>query len=75
MIAEIMSEGALHSSATEGSDGFEESNVYIDLGDDDPENIDKALRNLVLEAIGNSFSEKGAGELEALLAEFKAVFD
>eukprot|EP00177_Eucheuma_denticulatum_P008814 GFKZ01016009.1.p3 GENE.GFKZ01016009.1~~GFKZ01016009.1.p3 ORF type:complete len:172 (-),score=27.08 GFKZ01016009.1:3459-3974(-) len=40
IIGPLKHNGVFHSNASEGDDGLDESRVYIDLGDDEPEVID-----------------------------------
>lgn len=74
-IASIMKTGVYHSTATEGDGGLEDTQVYIDLGDDDPQVLDEALKKRVDEAKQNGMTQRGAEKLTSLLDEFKQVFE
>lgn len=74
-IAAMMRGVVFHSSANEGDDGLEDSNGNIDLGEDEPQEVKNALKNLVKEAEKNGMSQGGTTHLSELLMEFKSVFD
>ncbi|CAN8071777.1 unnamed protein product [Agarophyton chilense] len=74
-IASIMKSGMYHSTAAEGDDGLEDTKVYIDLGEDDPQVLEDTLKTRVQEAKQNGMSAQGVQELADLLHEFKSVFD
>lgn len=44
-----------HSSCGEENDYLEDDNIYIDLGDDDPSELEAALKNLVIKAAKMDF--------------------
>eukprot|EP00737_Agarophyton_chilense_P000949 gb/GEZJ01001057.1/.p1 GENE.gb/GEZJ01001057.1/~~gb/GEZJ01001057.1/.p1 ORF type:complete len:583 (-),score=92.79 gb/GEZJ01001057.1/:1849-3597(-) len=74
-IASLLQSGTFHSSATEGDDGLEDTNEYIDLGDDDQSVIDEGVSNLVDKAKENGMSENGIVKLANLVEKYKQVFD
>ncbi|CAN8061292.1 unnamed protein product [Agarophyton chilense] len=74
-IASIMRAGMYHSTAAEGEDGLEDTKVYIDLGEDDPQVLEDTLQKRVQEAKKNGMSTQRVQELANFLHEFKSVFE
>lgn len=63
-----------HSGGGADADMLEDSDVYVDLGDDPKEDLDQALKKKVDEAISNGLSSDGGARLTALLSRYKSVF-
>ena len=59
--------GTYHSHGGEEADALDDSDVYIDLGDDPEEELDAALEKSVLDAEENGLSEQGVGKLRRIL--------
>lgn len=75
-IAALVSEGIFHSDeGGEEVDALDDSSVYIDIGDDPPEERDAALEVSVQEAQQNGLSEKGADELRSIIDKHRQIFD
>ena len=62
-----------HSQGVDEEDHLEETDIYIDLGDDPQEGLDEALMNMAPEAKGNGLSEKGCQKLERFLVSCRKV--
>ena len=62
------------SAAGVDDDMLEESDVYVDLGDDPNQNLDHALTAKVGEAVSNGLSPSGRVRLTELLSRYKSVF-
>ena len=56
-------------------DALDDSDVYVDLGDETPEELETALNKMLLEAKTQGISETGQRRLEKLLQEYKSVFE
>lgn len=63
-----------HSSAGTESDRLEDSDVYVDLGEDCPEKLTAAITEMVTQAKGNGLSATGTTRLEGLLSTYKSIF-
>ncbi|CAN8072130.1 unnamed protein product [Agarophyton chilense] len=75
LICALTQRGVFHSHASEGNDGLENAEVYTNLGDDEPEVIDRALQWGMEEAREKCMSAEGVEELISLIEEFKPIFD
>lgn len=64
-----------HSSQGEDDDNLDESEVYIDLGEDSEEERDKALQALVQNAKQQGLSARSVERLTTLVQKYKSVFD
>ena len=77
----LLRERAMASSSTFHSQGgfeddyLEDSNVYIDLGDDPLDDLRAALALRVVEARAEGMSAEGCNELSELLKEYEQVFE
>jgi len=63
-----------HSQGATEEDKLEDSDIYIDLGDDPEEALDKALADRIQQARANGMSEDGCRKLSLLLEENRSVF-
>lgn len=64
-----------HSQAGAEQDNLDDSNVYVDIGDDPEEDLDAALAERVGQASRNGMSDKGTKKLAVLLHKHKQVFE
>ena len=64
-----------HCDAHGEEDHLEESDVYVDLGDDPVEELRSELAKRVEEARQNGISERGAARLSDLLNKYESVFE
>lgn len=55
-------------------DGIDESDVYIDLGEDTEEELQAALNSLVQQAQENGLSSQGLSTLRQILLKHRKVF-
>ena len=67
--------GSTFHSQGEGKDDLDHSEIYIDLGEDVPEDLTNALTERVKDARKNGMSESGCKQLGNLLDKYKAVFE
>eukprot|EP00171_Calliarthron_tuberculosum_P002686 IDg2686t1 len=63
-----------HSHGGAEYDTLDESGVYVDLGEDTPEELDEALMKIIADATENGLSEAGVSRLRNLLHKFRKVF-
>ena len=66
--------GTFHSERGMEQDMLEDSDVYIDLGEDSPKDLDSALEARVQDAQNCGLSKKGAERLRELLGKHKNIF-
>ena len=64
-----------HSRGDEGSDFLEETDVYVDLGEDTPEELDAAIEKQVAGARAEGMSEEGCARLSKLLQVYRSIFE
>jgi len=63
-----------HSEGGAEEDFLEDKDVYVDLGEDSPEELEEALADMVAQARANGISDAGAARLENMLKKYP-VFD
>lgn len=68
-------DGMFHRDRGEEDDMIDPVQVYINLGDDPPEALDKVLAAKVRKALENGMSPNGAEKLEQLFKEHRSVFE
>ena len=66
--------GTYHGHSGEETDALDDSDVYIDFGDDLEKELDAALEKSVLDAEKDGLSEQGVEELRRVLQERRSVF-
>lgn len=72
-LAKFIREGIYHHQHAD--DGYvSDEDIYIDLGEDMPGEVELALQKKVTEAKANNLSSEGVTELQALLREFTEIF-
>ncbi len=54
---------------------MEDSNVYVDLGEDPEADLSAALRKRIREARDCGMSPEGLQKLESILKRFRTIFD
>ena len=64
-----------HSDCGTEEDMLEDSDVYVDLGEDSPEELDMALSERLSEARKSGLSDIGAQKLKNIIDKHKQVFD
>ena len=64
-----------HSHRGTEEDKLEDSDIYIDLGEDVPEDLDVALAARVEQACANGMSIEGAKKLADINQQHKQIFD
>ena len=64
-----------HSHGSTQEDKLEDSNIYIDLGEDVPEDLDVALAARVEQACANGMSIEGSKKLADIIQQHKQIFD
>lgn len=64
-----------HSQGGTEEDKLEDSDIYIDLGEDTPDKLDTALHERVQQARANGMSEAGCDRLSNLFEKYHSVFE
>ena len=64
-----------HSDCGTEEDMMEDSDVYVDLGEDSPEELDMALSERLSESRKSGLSDIGAQKLKNIIDKHKQVFD
>ena len=64
-----------HSQGADESDGLDDSDVYINLGEDEPGEVDEEMARKVREAVGNGMTESEGEQLHALLTQYSQIFE
>ena len=64
-----------HGTGDMSSDGLGDTDVYVDLGKDTPEELSTALKKQLETARANGLSEKGCSNLENPLTEYRSIFE
>ena len=59
-----------HSEGGGEDDHLEDSNFYVDLGEDSPDELKKAVANLVEDARNNGLSDAGSERLTRMLRKY-----
>ena len=72
---QVPGESVFHQYGGEEEDCLDESNVYIDLGDDSEEELSKSLNDSVQHAINAGMSSEGARDLREIINRNRSVFD
>lgn len=74
-LASVLRDGIFHKDGGEEDDFLDEANVYIDIGEDAPGELDVALRNMVDEAKSEGLSESSLSILtNMVMSEFRSIF-
>ena len=79
-IRSIMATGAddfgstFHGKGDDGQEALENTNVYVDLGEDDSAEIENALNGLVEKARTNGMSEEECEKLRHLAQAYRLIF-
>lgn len=63
-----------HSQGDEGSDFLQDSDVYVDLGEDTPEKLDETLASQVEKARSNGLTDINCARLKDLLGRYRSIF-
>ena len=63
-----------HSQSDEGSDFLQDPDVYVDLGEDIPQELDEALATQVGKARANGLTDEGCARLQDLLRRYRSIF-
>ena len=63
-----------HSEGGVEEDQLDDAAVYVDLGEDDPAELNKALKKLVSDAVERGLDEVGAARLASLVEKYKSIF-
>lgn len=74
-IAALPGDGVFHSDEGGELDALEESNVYIDIGEDPESKRDEALEASVQKAGKNGLSVKAKAELRRIISKNRQIFD
>ena len=70
-----MQSGVHHSEGgLDGHDMLDDSDIYIDLGEDDPNELSAALAEAIRKAKTNGLSTAGAERLESLFEKYRSIF-
>jgi len=67
--------GSTYHSQGETGDDLDESGIYIDLGEDDPEDLTKALSGRVQQAKEKGLTDSGCNMLTNLFKTYKSIFE
>ena len=75
-VARICNEGIFHGHAASEEDASlsEDNSLFVSIGDDTPEEIDAAFRELLKEAQTEGMSDDGLKELSNILSEYRDIF-
>lgn len=73
-IAALLSGDIFHSAGGVEDDGMDDEDIYIDMGEDPPFEIEKELEKRIKDAGQNGLTGKGIERLRSLISKFKHIF-